>query len=108
MRLDSVLYKYEILSQVCYIQRYLSSANCHVSGVYCTEPCHLHSKMNTQVLCSMFFLHVLPECCAAALLTKARRQVRGGIMVLLIRLWFLKVLVRIKGMMYTMPAGSQI
>lgn len=70
MRLDSVLYKYEILSQICYIQRYLSSANFHVSGVYCTETCCLHSKMNIQVLCSMFFLRVLPECCAAALLTK--------------------------------------
>lgn len=41
-------------------------------------------------------------------MTKALRQVRGGIIALLILLWFLKVLVRIKGMMYSMPAGSQI
>lgn len=48
------------------------------------------------------------ECCAAVLLTKALRQVDGGIMVLLVQLWFLKVLVRIEGMIYSIPAGSQI
>lgn len=94
-----------MFSQICYIQGYLFSG---VSGIHSTEWCHLHSKINVQVLCYMFFSHILTRSCVAALLTGTKAGAWGnGIMVLLVQLWFLKFWLELKEWC-TVSAGSQL
>lgn len=109
MRLDSVLCEYEMFSFVVYkicIQGYLFSG---VSGVDSTECCHLHSKMNVQVLCSIFFSHILTGCYCCS--TADRHQSRcmrewnnGAAGTALVP----EVLVRIKGMMYSLSWFTKV
>lgn len=70
--------------------------------MHSTEWCHLHSKMNVQVLCSILFSHILTGCCAVALLTGTKARCmrewnNGATGTALVP----EVLVKIKGIMYS-------